>query len=65
VIRWKPAIQAPLSALPPEKGKKVIAKVASSFISHEQAWQNLKEWAEKDFETVKQEGRDAWNEVLG
>jgi putative alpha-1,2-mannosidase len=47
------------------KGEKVIAKVASSFISHEQAWQNLKEVAEKDFETVKQEGRDAWNEVLG
>lgn len=47
------------------KGEKVIAKVASSFISNEQAWQNLKEVAEKDFETVKQEGRDAWNEVLG
>lgn len=47
------------------KGEKVIAKVASSFISYEQAWQNLKEVSAKDFETVKEEGRNAWNEVLG
>lgn len=48
-----------------QRGEKVIAKVASSFISHEQAWLNLKEVEEKEFDTVKQEGRDAWNEVLG
>ncbi|WP_352423928.1 GH92 family glycosyl hydrolase [Proteiniphilum sp.] len=48
-----------------QKGEKVIARVASSFISYEQAWQNLREVTGKDFETVKQEGRDAWNEVLG
>ncbi len=47
------------------RGEKVIAKMASSFISYDQAWQNLKEVTEKDFETVKQEGRDVWNEVLG
>ena len=47
-----------------KRGEKVIARVASSFISQEQAWQNLKEVAGKDFEQVKQEGRDAWNEVL-
>ncbi|MDO5665720.1 MAG: GH92 family glycosyl hydrolase [Bacteroidia bacterium] len=48
-----------------ERGEKIIAKVASSFISYEQAWQNLKEVENKDFETVKQEGRKSWNEVLG
>ncbi|MDD4010271.1 MAG: glycoside hydrolase family 92 protein, partial [Fermentimonas sp.] len=47
------------------RGEKVIAKVASSFISYDQAWQNLKEVTDKDFETVKQEGRDSWNDVLG
>lgn len=48
-----------------KRGEKVVAHVASSFIGYEQAWQNLKEVAGKDFETVKQEGRKAWNEVLG
>lgn len=47
------------------RGEKITAKVASSFISYEQAWQNLKEVENKDFETVKQEGRDVWNQVLG
>src|SRR5690554_5701080 len=40
-----------------QRGEKVIAKVASSFISHEQAWLNLKEVEEKEFDTVKQEDR--------
>lgn len=48
-----------------KRGEKVVAHVASSFISYEQAWQNLKEVSGKDFETVKIEGRKAWNEVLG
>ena len=48
-----------------KRGEQVIARVASSFISQEQAWQNLKEVQTKDFEQVKQAGRDAWNEVLG
>jgi alpha-1,2-mannosidase, putative len=47
------------------RGEKVIAKVASSFISYDQAWQNLKEVADKDFESVKQDGRNIWNDVLG
>ena len=46
-------------------GEKVIAKVASSFISYEQAWLNLNEVADKEFDIVRQEGRDSWNEVLG
>lgn len=48
-----------------KRGERVLARVASSFISTEQAWQNLKEVTGKDFEQVKQEGRDIWNEVLG
>lgn len=48
-----------------KRGEMVSACVASSFISYEQAWQNLKEVADKEFDVVKQEGRDSWNEVLG
>jgi len=47
------------------KGEIIHARVASSFISHEQAEQNLKELGNESFETVKQKGRDTWNEVLG
>ena len=48
-----------------KKNEQVIARVASSFISYEQAWQNLTEVEYKDFETVKSEGRHLWNEMLG
>src|SRR5690606_39695004 len=37
---------------------------ASSFISVEQAELNLREIGNKDFETVKQEGADQWNDEL-
>ncbi|MCU0408906.1 MAG: GH92 family glycosyl hydrolase [Bacteroidales bacterium] len=48
------------------KGEKITARVASSFISHEQALLNLtRETAGKDFETVKNEARDTWNKELG
>lgn len=47
------------------RGEQIVVRVASSFISYEQAWQNLKEVDNKDFETVKAEGRAQWNEVLG
>ena len=47
------------------KNEQVIARVASSFISYEQAWQNLEEVANKDFDTVMAEGRNEWNDVLG
>ncbi|MDR0412310.1 MAG: GH92 family glycosyl hydrolase [Dysgonamonadaceae bacterium] len=46
------------------KGEKVHARVASSFISPEQAERNLNELA-GDFETVKAKGRQIWNETLG
>ncbi len=47
------------------RGRPIVARVASSFIGYEQAWQNLKEVEGKTFDTVRQEGRDAWNQVLG
>ncbi len=47
------------------KGERVHARVASSFISEEQAVLNLRELGDNDFEQVKSEGRKAWNDVLG
>ena len=47
------------------RGEIVCARVASSFISPEQAEQNLKEIGESSFEHVMQKGRDCWNKVLG
>jgi predicted alpha-1,2-mannosidase len=43
----------------------VHARVASSFISAEQAEINLKELGADNFETVKKKGRDVWNKTLG
>ncbi|WP_101690176.1 GH92 family glycosyl hydrolase [Dysgonomonas massiliensis] len=48
-----------------QRGEKVHARIASSFISIEQAELNLKELGNKSFEQVTQEGRDEWNNVLG
>ncbi|SFU29650.1 alpha-1,2-mannosidase, putative [Pustulibacterium marinum] len=47
-----------------EEGEQVHAKVASSFISYEQAFLNLKELGNDDFETIKQKGKDTWNKEL-
>jgi predicted alpha-1,2-mannosidase len=47
-----------------EKGEQVNAKVASSFISFEQAEVNLKEIGSDGFEVVKQKARVAWNKEL-
>ncbi|WP_303310796.1 GH92 family glycosyl hydrolase [Hymenobacter sp. BT730] len=47
------------------KGEQVQARVASSFISPEQAERNLQEIGANDFEAVKQQGKAAWNEQLG
>lgn len=46
-------------------GRVVQAKVASSFISWEQAELNLKEIGHKTFEVVREEGAEVWNELLG
>ena len=47
------------------RGEQVNARVASSFISPEQAMLNLEELGKDDLETVKEKGRQRWNEVLG
>ena len=48
-----------------EKGEKVHARVASSFISLEQAERNLKELGDDDFDALVEKGKTEWNEVLG
>ena len=48
-----------------KKGELVHARIASSFISYDQAELNLKELGNDSFETIKQKGKEAWNKVLG
>lgn len=48
-----------------KKGEIVHAKVASSFISPEQAELNLQELGNSTFDQIAQQGRDRWNEILG
>jgi len=48
-----------------KKGEKVHARVASSFISPEQAELNLKELGNDNFDAVAEKGKNKWNEVLG
>ena len=48
------------------RGERVTARVASSFISEEQAVRNLEtELGADDFETVKRKAQARWDEVLG
>ncbi len=47
------------------RGEQVNAHVASSFISQDQALVNLRELGSDDLKTVKEKGRQRWNEVLG
>lgn len=47
-----------------KRGEKVIARVASSFISYEQAEQNLKELGVRSFDKIVEDGKNRWNEVL-
>ena len=47
------------------RGEKVGAKIASSFISLEQAWRNFEEVSALTFAQVKEAARDRWNDVLG
>lgn len=46
------------------KGEKVNAATASSFISFEQAEQNLNEVGNDNFDTVKDKAKKAWNQAL-
>jgi len=45
--------------------EQVHARVASSFISEEQALLNLKELGDSEFDGIVEKGKDRWNEVLG
>ena len=47
------------------KGEVVHARVASSFISPEQALLNLNELGNDSFDAVKEKGKTAWNDALG
>ena len=47
------------------RGEQVNARVASSFISPEQALLNLNEIGDKNIDQVAAAGRDAWNDLLG
>ncbi len=47
-----------------KKGEVVRARVASSFISFEQAEQNLKELGNSSFETLKAQTKNKWEKVL-
>ena len=47
------------------KGEIVHAKVASSFISFEQAELNLKELGNNTFDQIAAKGKEEWNKVLG
>ena len=48
-----------------QKGEIVHARIASSFISPEQAMLNMQELGNDSFNALVQKGKDAWNEVLG
>ena len=48
-----------------QRGEKVHARIASSFISPQQAELNLQELGARSFEEIKQQGREIWNKVLG
>ncbi|MGN0833095.1 MAG: GH92 family glycosyl hydrolase [Kiritimatiellia bacterium] len=49
---------------PMRNGGQVCARVAASFVSPEQARHNLREVADKSFDTVAAEGAAEWNRVL-
>ncbi|NJW53619.1 GH92 family glycosyl hydrolase [Salinimicrobium oceani] len=46
------------------KGEKVTARVASSFIDHEQAERNLLELGKMNFDEIRSQGRETWNKEL-
>lgn len=48
-----------------ERGEVVHLRIASSFISQEQAERNLKELSGKDFDEVREAGKSRWNDILG
>ena len=57
--------QGVVVTMPTRRGQQVVARMAASFISEEQAWQNLKELDGRSFDQVCADGRQRWNDVLG
>jgi len=47
------------------RGEQVTLRIASSFISYEQALRNLAELGDRSFDEVCAAGRERWDEVLG
>ena len=47
------------------RGEQVNVRIASSFISEEQALENLKELGSDSFDEIKARGRNTWNDILG
>ncbi len=47
------------------RGEQVNVRIASSFISEEQALENLKELGSDSFDEIKARGRKTWNDILG
>lgn len=47
------------------KGQKISLRIASSFISAEQAMENLKELGGHDIAEIASAGKNRWNDVLG
>ena len=47
-----------------KKGEQICARVASSFISYEQAELNMKELGDDSFNQIKAKGNDIWNKEL-
>ncbi len=48
-----------------KRGELIHARVASSFISFEQAELNMEELGNRSFEEIKADGKNRWNEILG
>ena len=47
------------------RGEQITARVASSFISKEQAFQNLEEIGDRSFEAIKEAAQARWDDILG
>ena len=48
-----------------QRGEQVIVRIASSFINYDQALLNMKEVEGKTFDSLCQQGKQQWNDVLG
>jgi len=57
--------QGAVVSMKTRRGEQVVLRVASSFISEEQALRNLEELGGRSFDQVCADGRKRWNDVLG